>query len=484
MNLKGINLVESNNRYMLVDYSARKPVIISKRVYDILSKIKNGVSIETLEVKYDADLIETVINTVNDMIQRGVIENTDKNFFVEGERVICNYKEQNVELLEGMIMVSQDCNMACTYCYGGKSGTYNQKGLMSIEMAERCFRYLLSVGNERKYQKVVFFGGEPLLNMDVIKHIVLLWEKIKQNYDGRKIYFTLTTNGLLLNSEIVKFFKDYNVGVSISLDGPREIHDANRVLQNGSTSFDKVMQAIELMRKCELPFSVRTTITKNIDFDKLYKFFEEQDFDIHTISLVDYPMVHTQREYQFDLKSYEEFSKKQREIVRDGCEDILRGKKNSFKAKQMSVSYHNSKRSDFPFICGAGFWLATFGLDGYIYPCNRLVGHEKFRIGDIDNGISKEKMVKILEEFLDASKNCKFCWAASHCKGRCFHQKVNEEGALKELPIGLCDIYRENIADSLFFTRKFKNYMQENKKDFGEAIIRYDADYMMKNYKK
>ena len=299
-----------------------------------------------------------------------------------------------------------------------------------------------------------------------------------------KIYFTLTTNGLLLNSEIVKFFKDYNVGVSISLDGPREIHDANRVLQNGSTSFDKVMQAIELMRKCELPFSVRTTITKNIDFDKLYKFFEEQDFDIHTISLVDYPMVHTQREYQFDLKSYEEFSKKQREIVRDGCEDILRGKKNSFKAKQMSVSYHNSKRSDFPFICGAGFWLATFGLDGYIYPCNRLVGHEKFRIGDIDNGISKEKMVKILEEFLDASKNCKFCWAASHCKGRCFHQKVNEEGALKELPIGLCDIYRENIADSLFFTRKFKNYMQENKKDFGEAIIRYDADYMMKNYKK
>lgn len=484
MNLDGINLIEYNNRYMLIDYSASKPVIISKRVYDILSKAKRGISIKALKEEYGDDLLNTVVSTINDLKKRKVIDCSDKNFYEESKKAICKYQEQDIDLLEGNIMISQDCNMACTYCYGGVSGTYNQKGLMSIEMAEKCFRYFLSLGGERSFQKLVFFGGEPLLNIKAIRHVVLTWEKIKSLYNGREVYFTLTTNGLLLTPEIIEFFRDYNIGISISLDGPKEIHDANRVLSNGSPTFDKVMQAINLMRKYELPISIRTTVTRNVDFNKLYDFFEQQDFDVHTITIADYPMVHPQREYQFDLNTYNKFLRKQKEIVVEGCEDILQGKKNSLKSKQLSVSFHKQKTSDYPFICGAGNWFVAFGLDGYIYPCNRVVGHEKFRIGNIDSGINKDKMIKLLEEFLEVSESCSSCWASSHCKGRCFHQKLNRDEMLEELPIELCDIYRENIADSLFYSHQMKKYLEENREAFNEALIRFNADHMMKNLKK
>lgn len=484
MDLNGINLVAYNNHYMLVDYSVRKPVIISKRVYDVLSEAKKGISIQELKEKYGEGLLKTIINKISDLRERKVLECSKTNWGNEGMKAICKFREKEIEILEGNIMVSQDCNMACKYCYGGESGRYNQRGLMSEEMAERCFRFILAYGENRTFQKIVFFGGEPLLNMQAIRHVVLTWEEIKHLYPGREVYFTLTTNGSLLTPEIVEFFRDYKVGISFSLDGPKEIHDANRVMVGGAPSFEKVMNAIDLMRKYKMPISIRSTVTKDIDYDKFYEFFEHQNFDVHTIAVVDYPVLQPERGYQFDLDTYDAFLKRHREIVCKGCEEILQGRGDSFKAKQMSVSFHKPGTSDYPFLCGAGNWFFSFGLDGYIYPCNRVVGQEKFRIGDICNGIDKEKMARLLMEFLKVSENCNSCWAAARCKGRCFHQKINSDGVLEALPVELCDIYRENVADSLLFAHKMKKYMTEDREDFDKALIRYNADYMMENFKK
>ncbi|MCI6812262.1 MAG: radical SAM protein [Lachnospiraceae bacterium] len=483
MNLNGINLVEYNGYYMLVNYSLRKPVMVSKRVYDTLSEVKKGTPIQELKEKYGEDLLEIIEKKMRELEERKVLECSETNFGNEGMKAIERLRTHEVEILEGNIMVSQDCNMACKYCYGGESGRYNLRGLMSVEMAEKCFRFILEAGGNRSFQKIVFFGGEPLLNMRAIRHVILTWENIKHLYPGREIYFTLTTNGSLLTPEIVEFFRDYKVGISFSLDGPKEIHDANRVMVGGTPSFERVMDAIDLMREYKLPISIRTTVTKNTDYDKFYTFFERQNFDVHTLAIVDYPVIHPKKEYQFDLASYNEFMKKQREVVCEGCDEIRNGKGDSFKAKQMSVSFHKPGTSNYPFLCGAGNWFFAFGLDGYIYPCNRVVGQKKFRIGDIDNGIDQEKMAGLLVEFLHVSKNCNCCWAAAHCKGRCFHQKLNDEGKLEALPEALCDIYRENIADSLLFAHKMKKYIAENKKDFDKALIRYNADHMMENLK-
>ena len=472
MNLDGINLVEYNAKYMIVDYWAKKPVIISKRVYEIIMKIKSGMPISLIQKSYDSYLVDTVLNTLDNLKTRKVLDFSNKDFYTECKNAMNQYNEQEIDILEGNIMISQDCNMACRYCYGGTSGTYNKRGLMSIEMGEECFRYILSCGKSRAFQKTVFFGGEPLLNMPVIRHIVLTWEKIKNQYHGKEMYFTLTTNGTLLTSEIVEFFKEYNIIVNISLDGPKEIHDSNRILANGKESFEKVIQGIDLLRKFGLPISIRSTITKGTDLHKLQNFFEQENFDVYSIDMVDYPLLCPKKSFQFDLNSYDDFLKQQREVVRIGCEDIYKGDKNSFSSKQMSSSYQRANNNnEYPFLCGAGNWFIAIGLDGYIYPCTRLVGNEKFRIGDVYNGLCKNSMIKLWEEFLEVSNNCNSCWAASRCHGRCFHQK-------------LCDIYKESIADSLLFTIEMKKYMEEKKDDFQEAILRYNANHMMEKIRK
>lgn len=479
MDTSKVNLLNYQDNYFLLNYSLKKPVMISRRVYEILTKIKNSAPLLELRQEYGEELIEQVIHTVNDLEKRNIIDSTAINLRSECQKAMEKYQMQEIELLEGTIMVSQDCNMACRYCYGGESGRFNRKGLMSTDMAERIFRYMLSAGGNREFQKVVFLGGEPLLNMKVIRHVVMKWEEIKHLYPHRKVYFALTTNGVLLTPEIVEFFRDYKVGVAVSLDGPKEIHDANRILSNQEASFDKVMQGIELLRKYGLTTSIRSTITRNTDFDKMQAFFAEQDFDIHTASVVDYPEAVPQNEYQLDLHAYAEYLSKQRKAVRDGGADVLGGNKDSYKAKQMSMSFHSSKSLGFPFLCGGGVWLATFGADGHIYPCNRLAGRERFRIGDIDSGIDKDRMIRIMNEFLDTSEKCNACWAASGCKGRCIHQKADSKGTLKELPEELCDIYRENIADSILFSYQFNKALEGNKVLLDEVVIRYTADYLM-----
>ncbi len=482
VNLSEINVVKHEEQYILVDTNTTRPIFVSGRVYDIVTKLKQGQEYRILEDEYGRETVDMVLNHIQSLIEEKIIKPSDGTFYEKGIKEINKYEERPIDVLEGMFMVSQDCNLACKYCYGGESGTFNQKGLMEIETAERCFNYLLSVGKNREFQKVVFIGGEPLLNMKVIKHIVLLWERIKDSYGGKKVFFTLTTNGTLLTEEIVEFFKKHGVGIAVSLDGPKEVHDQNRILAGGEPTFDKVMQGIELLRKYDIPISIRTTATKNVSFSVLHDFFEEQGFDIHTISIVDYPMVKPERCYQFNIEDYKKFLLQQRDIMKKGYKDIIENSKDSFDAKQFSVSFHKSQRENGLFLCGAGNWIVSFGIDGYIYPCNRLVGHEKFRIGDLENGIDKEKVKKIFVDFLEASKNCNSCWAVARCKGRCFYERINKQDEMKEVPEELCEIYRETLADSLVFSHQVKKEMKENHTKLKEAIIRYDASNMMKEY--
>lgn len=480
--LNGINAIKYGEEYILMDRNITRPIFVSNRVYDIVTRLKQGENINILEEQYGKDTLDNILNHIQCLITENVLRPSGGNFYEEGIREVRKYAKSPISILEGMFMVSQDCNMACRYCYGGKSGTFNNKGLMEIETAEKYFRYLLLAGNNRDFQKVVFIGGEPLLNMRVIKHIVLLWEKIKDNYNDRRVFFTLTTNGMLLTSENVEFFKKYNVGVAISLDGPKSIHDHNRMFIDGSPTFDKVMQGIELLKKNRMPISIRTTVTRNVDLLELHAFFEEHGFDIHTISLVDYPMIKPEKSYQFGIEDYKKFILQEKELMRKGYKDIISDNKDSFAAKQLSVSYHKSQRENSFFLCGAGNWIVSFGIDGYIYPCNRLVGHEKFRIGDVNNGIDKEKVKKLFTSFLEVSQNCNRCWASAKCKGRCFYERSNEQDEMEEISDELCEVYRDSLAESLSFSHMVQVDMCDKNKNIWDAISRYDPNKMMEEY--
>lgn len=480
MDISNLNFIKYKNNYLLVDDFLTNPIMLSQRAYDILSAYKEGKSLMELKTIFGDEIVKSIFKGIQKLEHEKKINVQKRDTYSEAENAISEYLKSDIVLLEGMLMVSQTCNMKCRYCFGGESGTFNERGLMDKKTAEMWFRYFLSQGGNQSFQKFIFFGGEPLLNFPVIKYIVELWSDIKHRYNGREIFFALTTNGTLLTTEIVEFLKDKNINITISLDGPKNIHDANRRMVDGSPTFDKVMKGIDFLRKYEIPISVRSTATKQGNIDSLYDFFADQNFDIHTIGIVDYPMEKPQTDYQLDFQTYNKFVEKGQHTVMKGCFDVLAGKKDSFVAKQMSMAYQKSfeKRKEYPFLCGGGCWFVTFGIDGYIYPCNRVVGNEYFRIGDIENGLNKDKMAKILCQYLKSTKDCNSCWAEPLCKRRCFHQRMCKNG-FTQIPEELCDIYRNSFAESLVFAHEMQNYVAQGKQKIKEAVNRFEPEHMM-----
>lgn len=256
MDFCNIEIVKYGNRFFMIDKTVCKPIFISQRVFEVIGEYKSGKTFSELQQKYGEKFLNSLNGELERLKRKQILTERKIKFSTEAKKAIDEYRNQPIEILEGVLMVSQNCNLACRYCYGGESGTFNQKGFMSEEIADKCMDFILQNAGEQSFQKIIFFGGEPLLNYKVIKHTIERWNSVKDLYPNKNIYFGLTTNGVLLNEEIVRFFKKNNVGVTVSVDGPPEIHNYNRPFRDGSKSFDATMAGIELLKKYDIPISV------------------------------------------------------------------------------------------------------------------------------------------------------------------------------------------------------------------------------------
>lgn len=485
MNLESVHLVSQDGHYFLIDSRSLKPVILSSKAYDMLYAYKNGTDICKLKENFGSELVDEIFNEIETLRGKSIISDLKKNYYEDAENTILQINSRNYFLQEAMFMVAQDCNMACKYCYGGSSGQFNSKGLMSRQLAEEFLNYFLSVGGNIPYQKIIFLGGEPLLNMDVISYIVELWEKYKSKYNGRKLVFSLTTNGTLLTPEIVEYIKKKEIGIGISLDGPRDMHNANRVLINGQGSFDNVMDSITLLRKYDMPISIRCTVSRYTDLDRLFGFFEEHNFDNTYIEMVDYLTLHPEKDYQIDLDTYKEFEEKHRKLISKGYKASITDESDTFTGKQMSIAYKSARcgmENTSSFVCGAGRWIAAFGIDGKIYPCQKFVGKESYSIGNVQTGVDLEKVKSLYNNFLEANRSCDSCWAVFKCKRRCINQKATMDGGFKQLPEQVCDIYRESIASTIISSLELMNHMKNNRCKMEDAFLKYNTQQMMREY--
>jgi len=480
MILDEVSLVTDNGQFFLVDRHTCNMIRLSKTAYEVLCMLKNGENEEVVRI-FGKEMVDMITNEIISLKNQKIISDCSCDSYQEAMDSISSLEKNGIMLLEGTFLIAQDCNMACKYCYGGKSGQFGQKGLMSKEMAEKYFRYLLSNNGGYSLQKVGFLGGEPLLNMDVIVHIIELWERWKHGYPDRSVYFTITTNGTLLTPEIIKYLKEKEVMVCISLDGPQNIHDANRVFPNGQGTFERIMEGIDLLRRYEKPFNIRVTVNRQTDPDQLYDFLDEYKFDVAYIMPADYPMLYPETEYQLDLNAYRNLLRKQEEIIRQGCTDIMEGRKDTYHSKELSMTFRGNHchEMEYPFRCPAGWRLATFSIDGNIYLCQRFAGNEHFCIGNIDEGIDIDKVRKIYTDFLDASKSCDSCLALKVCRRRCFKQKAKADGSFEQIPEELCEVYRSSIISSIALSRELAKHMKKDSGKMKEALLRYNTAHLM-----
>ncbi|MGQ9779721.1 MAG: thioether cross-link-forming SCIFF peptide maturase [Bacillota bacterium] len=313
--------------------------------------------------------------------------------------------------------VAHDCNLRCAYCFAAKGDYRGGRRLMPFAVARRALDFLIENSGDRREIEVDFFGGEPLLNMDVVKQVVA-YGKERAAESGKNIHFTLTTNGTLLNEEIIEFLNEHMDNVVISLDGRPEVHDAKRYDITGRGSFDRICpQALRLVeRRGAKSYFIRGTFTAdNLDFANDVLFLADLGFreiSIEPVVGTGAPFYLRQEDLPAILVEYEHLA--EAVLLREA-----QGKGFRFYHFQLDL-YKGPCLVRRIHGCGAGVEYLAVSPEGDLYPCHQFVSEDSFKMGDLQRGIIRED---IREDFLKTNiltvKNCQECWAKLFCSGGC-----------------------------------------------------------------
>ena len=360
------------------------------------------------------------------------------------ENSALDFKKRQGVLKAICLHVAHDCNLACKYCFAGKGEYDGPKGLMSFETGKRALDFLVEKSGTRKNLEVDFFGGEPLLNWEVCKKLVEYGRSIEKEH-GKNFRFTLTTNGVLVNDEIIDFCNREMGNVVLSLDGRKETHDRLRTTCNGKGSYDLIVDKFKKFANArnQADYYMRGTYTHyNTDFSK--DIIHMADLGFKELSIE--PVVSDPTE-PYALKENDlPILKKQYEILAD---EMLRRYRNG---NGFTFYHYMIDLNSGPCIvkrisgCGVGTEYMAVTPSGELYPCHQFVGDEKFLLGDIWKGVTN---TAILDEFKGCNfyshPVCKDCFAKLYCSGGCAANAYHTTGSVNGIYEFGCELHRKRI---------------------------------------
>jgi len=352
--------------------------------------------------------------------------------------------EAKIPLKTLILHVTEACNLRCTYCYQAEGKDREAGGgqqAMSREVAQRAVEFLFEHSGPLEELVIVFFGGEPLLNFDVIRFVVeLVTEKAKGT--GKRVSFALTTNGTVLTDEIVRFLDEKNIGVTVSMDGYQAVHDRYRRFPDDRPSYEIILTKVKglLERPHSRPVVARVTVAeqagrvREILRHLLGLGFVEAGFAPVTTGHPDFQL----DDAAMDLL-LEEFKGLATEFVDAAREGRFLGFSNLI---DLLVSLHQGEVMNYP--CGAGLGLFSVDPEGRLYLCQRFTGQEDFRMGDVVGGFDRERLARFRQQAEISNKEeCKECWARTICTGGCYHEACVREGSHLKPNLHYCEWIRK-----------------------------------------
>lgn len=398
----------------------------------ILDKYKDKEDVNDEEIDF-------CFNDIDELIKDGRL--FAKDTF---EDVAKEFKKRQGVVKAICLHVAHDCNLACKYCFAGKGEYDGPKGLMSFETGKRALDFLIEQSGTRKNLEVDFFGGEPLMNWEVCKKLVE-YGREQEKIHNKNFRFTLTTNGLLINDDVIEFCNREMGNVVLSLDGRKSTNDAMRVSRNGAGSYDLIIDKFKKFAdsRNQENYYMRGTYThNNLDFSKDIIHMADMGFKELSIE----PVVCSPDE-PYALKDGDlPILKEQYQILAD--EMLKRYRKgNGF------TFYHYMIDLDAgPCIvkrvsgCGVGTEYLAVTPNGELYPCHQFVGDEKFLLGNIWDGITNKQ---VLEQFENCNvyshKECKDCFAKLYCSGGCAANAYHTTGSVNGIYEFGCELHRKRI---------------------------------------
>lgn len=398
----------------------------------ILDKYKNQDDVTSEEIDLCFEDIEALIKD-----GRLFAEDT-----FEGEAV--NFKRRQGVVKAICLHVAHDCNLACKYCFAGKGEYDGPKGLMSFETGKRALDFLIEQSGTRRNLEVDFFGGEPLLNWEVCKKLVAYGREQEKKHN-KNFRFTLTTNGLLINDDVIDFCNKEMANVVLSLDGRKITNDAMRVSANGTGSYDLIVDKFKKLASSrnQKDYYMRGTYTHN-NLDFASDIIHMADLGFKELSIE--PVVSDPGE-PYALKNEDlPLLKEQYQILAD---EMLR----RYRKGDGFTFYHYMIDLDAgPCIvkrvsgCGVGTEYLAVTPSGELYPCHQFVGDEKFLLGDIWKGITNKEVIEQFEGCnVYSHKECKDCFAKLYCSGGCAANAYHTTGSVNGIYEFGCELHRKRI---------------------------------------
>lgn len=355
-----------------------------------------------------------------------------------------DFKKKSNDIKALCLHVAHTCNLNCSYCFASQGKYHGDRALMSFEVGKQALDFLVAHSGKRRNLEVDFFGGEPLMNWDVVKQLVAYARSIEKEA-GKNFRFTLTTNGVLVDDEVIEFANKEMHNVVMSIDGRKEVHDRFRVNYAGQGSYDTIIPKFQKFAKArgERDYYVRGTYTHhNTDFTKDILHMADLGFTQLSMEPVvcapDDPCALTGEDLPVLFEQYEELAKEMIRREKDG--------------KPITFYHYMIDLNHGPCIykriagCGSGTEYLAVTPWGDLYPCHQFVGDEKYLMGNVWDGVTNTEM---RDEFkccnVYARKDCDDCWARLYCSGGCAANAYHATGSIQGTYEYGCKLFRKRM---------------------------------------
>lgn len=340
--------------------------------------------------------------------------------------------------------VAHTCNLTCSYCFASQGKYHGDRAVMSFETGKRALDFLIENSGTRRNLEVDFFGGEPLMNFDVVKQLTAYARSIEKEHN-KNFRFTLTTNGMLIDDDVIDFCNREMSNVVLSLDGRKEIHDRYRVDYAGNGSWERIVPKFQKLVKArgDKGYYMRGTFTHaNPDFLADIKKMLELGFTELSMEPVvcapGDPEGLTESDLEIVKDQYEKLAKLMLERDKEG--------------KPFTFYHYMIDLKGGPCIykrisgCGSGTEYMAVTPWGDLYPCHQFVGEEDFKLGDIWNGVNNDKIQqKFAECNVYAREECRDCWAKLYCSGGCAANAYHSTGSVKGVYKNGCELFKKRM---------------------------------------
>ena len=449
-----VHLYKNNGYNMVLDVNSGSIHVVDDVVYDVLELLNEAEDrrkeegfrqeiTDKMLAKYGEDItaedMKDVFENLDELEENGTLFTVD--VYKEG---VIDFKKRQTVVKALCLHIAHDCNLACRYCFAGEGEYKGDRSLMSLEVGKKALDFLVANSGNRRNLEVDFFGGEPLMNFDVVKELVAYGRELEKTHD-KHFRFTLTTNGVLLRDDVIEFANKEMDNIVLSIDGRKEVHDHMRPFKNGKGSYDFILDKFKKVAESrnQQKYYVRGTFTHyNLDFVKDVLSLADEGFEQISVEPVvagpEEPYAIREEDIPQICEGYDELAK-----------EMLKRKK---EGRGFNFFHYMIDLSGGPCVykrlsgCGSGTEYLAVTPWGDLYPCHQFVGEEEFCLGNVDDGIVNTDMrdtFKLCNVY--AKEECRNCFAKFYCSGGCAanayhcHQDIN-----KPYEIG-CELQRKRV---------------------------------------